>query len=69
MPNPPKGDGINNLISFIFNSSTYTGILQAKNRPTLKCPEESGSDKKLSKFTAQDTKYGNGMLKTKIGTD
>lgn len=43
----------------------YSGYKRSSTgAPSLECPEASGSDKKLSKFTAKDTIYGNGTLKT-----
>ena len=42
----------------------YSGYKRSSTgAPSLECPEASGSDKKLSKFTAKDTIYGNGTLK------
>ena len=50
---------------------TYYGAnnrLASTNQPTLKCPNDNNGGK-LSKFTVDDTKYGNGALKgyAKIG--
>lgn len=52
----------------IANTETYYGAygrLSSK-KPSLKCPNDSDGGK-LSKFTVNDIKYGNGNLEKKIG--
>lgn len=47
--------------------SSYNGFLRVNNNtPSLICPDDNDGGK-LSKFTVEDTKYGNGNLDYKIG--
>ncbi len=44
------------------NPTRYAADGRLDTNPTLVCPDASGTNKKLSKFTAKDTNYGNGAL-------
>lgn len=66
-----KSLGTGSTTGYGTNATSYSGYYRISDNsvaPTLKCPNGSGTDKSISKFTSYDTLYGNGILNDyKIG--